>query len=90
MFSLHILNEDGDLTYSNFIYKPSMHPFKSIAEALIQQIPSNDSIVVFNKSYESMIIKSCIPFIPELSESLMNIRNRLFDLEVPFKKFGFI
>ncbi|MEC8678113.1 MAG: DUF2779 domain-containing protein [Candidatus Margulisiibacteriota bacterium] len=89
MFSLHILNETGDLAYSNFIYKPSMHPFKSIAEALIQKIPLNGSIVVFNKAYESMIIESCIPFTPELSESLMNIRNRLFDLEVPFKKFWF-
>ena len=86
MFSLHTLNERGDLTYSNFIYKPSMHPFKSIAEALIDRVPRNGSIIVFNKAYESMIIKSCIPFVPELSEQLKNLINRLYDLEVPFKK----
>lgn len=84
-FSLHI-DYGSSLDHHGFIADTDQIPHPQVLEQLKQRIPSSGSIVVFNKQYESMILKKLKLFSPQSSRFIDDLLKRLIDLEIPFKK----
>ena len=52
-------------------------------------MPANGNVIVFNKTFENMILKKLIVSFPEHEEKLQSIIDRIIDLQVLFKQFHY-
>jgi len=85
-FSLHVLEEGKKLPqHFEFIYTNDASPDVDFIKALIKFLPSNGSIIVWNKSFESNINKKLGERNPQYEKALEEINERIIDLEDPFK-----
>ncbi len=85
-YSLHYIeNEGGPLKHSEFLAVPGTDPRRALAEQLCADIPMNVCVTAYNKAFECTIIKRLADTFPDLSEHLLNIREHIFDLLVPFQ-----
>ena len=85
-YSLHYIEEEnGSLLHKEFLAEPGIDPRRSLAEALIKDIPMNVCILAYNMSFEKTVIKNLANIFPDLSKHLMNIHDNIKDLMIPFK-----
>ena len=85
-YSLHYIeNEGGELRHKEFLAVSGEDPRRDIAEALCRDIPMNVCITAYNKSFECTRLKELAATFPDLSEHLLNIRDHIVDLLVPFQ-----
>ena len=85
-YSLHILYEDGKLVHKEFLAEPDIDPRESLAKQLIEDIPRDVCSVAYNMSFEKNVIKKLAEVYPDLREHLLNIRDNMKDLMIPFYK----
>lgn len=83
-YSLHIEHEDGSLEHKEFL-GDSIDPRRAIAEALCRDIPMDACVLAYNKQFECGRIEELADLYPDLREHLLNMKNNVVDLLVPFK-----
>ncbi len=83
-YSLHYLEEDQELKHKEFLAAPGIDPRRSLAEALVRDIPKDVCTLAYNMSFEKTVIKNLAKRYPDLSSHLMNIHDHIKDLMIPF------
>ena len=86
-YSIHsIENEGAKIEHKEFLAEPGTDPRRAFAERLIEDVPPDACIVVYNKSFECTRLKELAGTFPDLRIQLLSIRDRIYDLMVPFQK----
>ena len=86
-YSLHYIEtEGGELKHKEFLAESGKNPLRDIAEQLCRDIPKNVCTMAYNKSFECTRIKELAELFPDLSDHLLNIRDHIVDLLVPFQQ----
>lgn len=78
-WSVHTLDEQGVLGHREFLHEGTDDPRRAFAESLLEVLGQQGSIVVYSP-YESRIIRETAQALPNLSEDLDQLQERLFDL----------
>ena len=85
-YSLHYIeNESGDLKHTEFLGASGEDPRRALAEQLCNDIPMNVCVTAYNKAFECTRLRELAESFPDLSEHLLNIRDNIIDLLVPFQ-----
>ena len=85
-YSLHYIErEGGDLKHREFLAESGTDPRRALAERLCADIPMNVCVTAYNKAFECTRIKELAETFPDLAEHLLNIRDNIVDLLVPFQ-----
>ena len=85
-YSLHYIEQEGgELKHKEFLAKSGTDPRRELAERLCEDIPMNVCVTAYNKAFECPRIKELAETFPDLSEHLLNIRDNIKDLLVPFQ-----
>ena len=85
-YSLHVKkSEKSPLEHYEFLAKAGIDPRRSLAESLVNDIPKDVCTIAYNMSFEKTVIKHLSELYPDLSEHLLNIRDNMKDLMIPFK-----
>lgn len=85
-YSLHYIEaEGGALKHKEFLAESGTDPRRSLAERLCEDIPMNVCVTAYNKAFECTRIKELAEIFPDLAEHLLNIRDNIVDLLVPFQ-----
>ncbi|NVK24438.1 MAG: DUF2779 domain-containing protein [Gammaproteobacteria bacterium] len=88
-YSLHIEEQNGEISHKEFLADENLEPRKELAEAMLADVPQTGSIMAFNQSFEISRIKELAEFLPEYKEALLALVPRFVDLIEPFRKLGF-
>ncbi len=84
-YSLHyIVGENQKLEHKEFLAEAGVDPRRSLAEALVRDIPENVCVLAYNMSFEKSVIKNLASLFPDLEKPLMNIYEHIKDLMIPF------
>ena len=85
-YSLHyILEEGGEVLHKEFLSDDyDGNPMYGLCKQLCEDIPKDSCVLVYNKGFETARLKEMAPLFPELSEHLLNIKDNIIDLMVPF------
>ena len=85
-YSLHYIeNEGGELKHKEFLAESGTDPRRALAEQLCSDIPMGVCVTAYNKAFECTRIKELAETFPDLAEQLLNIRDNIVDLLVPFQ-----
>lgn len=84
-FSLHVLHADGALEHREFLAASHGDPRRPLAEALVRAIPRGACSVAYNMSFERMVIKELAAHYADLADRLLDIREHMHDLMIPFR-----
>jgi hypothetical protein len=85
-YSLHYQQaSDEEIKHLKFLAMPGIDPRREIAENLSGEIPDNACVIVYNKSFESGILRGLADAFPEYAEKLNKIIENIRDLIEPFK-----
>ena len=85
-YSLHYIErEGGEIKHMEFLAESGTDPRRALAEQLCADIPMNVCVTAYNKAFECTRIKELAETFPDLAEHLMNIRENIVDLLVPFQ-----
>jgi hypothetical protein len=85
-YSLHYIEEiDGKLKHKEFLGISGQDPRRALAEKLCKDIPMNVCVTAYNKAFECTRLRELAETFPDLSEHLLNIRDHIIDLLVPFQ-----
>lgn len=85
MFSVHTESRNGSLSHSDYLYEEPSDPRRSIAEQLIEKMGRVGSICMYSH-FERTQIRILANEYPDLKSDLLNILNRLVDLEPLVRK----
>ena len=86
-YSLHIRKKPGGrTTHKEFLAMPGSDPRRALAERLCEDIPAGGTVLVYNQTFEKTRLKELAQLYPDLSDSLLDIADRIADLIVPFRK----
>ena len=85
-YSLHYyLEENGELFHKEYLSEEydgdSMY---GLCKRLVEDIPRNTCVIVYNKSFEQPRLREMARLYPEFSEHLLNICDNIVDLAEPF------
>ena len=79
-FSLHVMNESGDLQHHEFLDLSGDDPRQFFARSLIECCGTHGPIFAYNASYEAGVMHKLAKRFPEYAPSLQAIIKRLVDL----------
>lgn len=79
-WSCHIQHDNGPLQHEEFLDTSGTDPRRGFAESLITVCGGAGSIIVYNQSFEKRIIRELAAMFPDLSERLLALNERIFDL----------
>ena len=86
-YSLHYIEAEGaELKHKEFLAIAGADPRRKLAERLIADIPINSCVIAYNMGFEKSVIKNLAEIYPDLSEHLLNIRENIKDLMIPFSQ----
>ena len=85
-YSLHYyLEENGELYHKEYLSDDyDGNPMYGLCKKLCEDIPKNSCVLVYNKSFEQPRLTEMAALFPEFREHLLNIRDHIKDLMVPF------
>lgn len=86
-WSCHIQYKDGTTIHQEFLDVSGNDPRRKFAESLIAACGSQGPVIVYNQTFEKGIIKKLADAYDDLSEALLAINNRVFDLLPVMKKY---
>lgn len=85
-YSLHIKeSKDKELIHKEYLLTEDYDNKEEVAKRLINDLGEKGSIIVYNKSFESNIIKKLSELTPMYKQQLLDLIERIVDLEIPFK-----
>jgi hypothetical protein len=87
-YSLHIQHEDR-VEHKEFLYLESGDPREDFIKNLINDIPSEGTILSFYKNYEVGRLDDIAKLFPQYSDNIELIKRRMDDLIIPFRNFYF-
>ncbi|MCG6536424.1 MAG: DUF2779 domain-containing protein [Syntrophales bacterium LBB04] len=86
-YSLHYQESPGDtLKHHEYLAKPNIDPRREVAEKLISEIPDGACVLVYNKTFEKMVLRSMAKWLPEHAGKIGVIIDNIRDLADPFRK----
>jgi hypothetical protein len=86
-YSLHILeHEGGKLIHKEHLGISGTDTMRPLAEQLCKDIPMNVCTLAYNKGFECTRIKEMAEAFPDLAEHLLNIKDHIADLLIPFQQ----
>ena len=86
-YSLHYqLEKGGELFHKEFLAEVGADPLRSIAEAIVRDIPENVCVVAYNSAFEKTRLAELAEMFPDLASHLWNVHNHLDDLMIPFQQ----
>jgi hypothetical protein len=89
-YSLHIQEEkNGKLQHISYLAKGKKDPRKSFMKSLIKNLGDKGSVVVYNQSFEKMILRQLGEKFLEYQDWVSSIDKRIVDLLVPFRNFDY-
>lgn len=89
-YSLHYIeHEGGELKHTEYLGVSGKDPRRALAEQLCKDIPMNVCVTAYNKAFECTRLRELAETYPDLSEQLLNIRDNIIDLLVPFQSGWF-
>jgi hypothetical protein len=88
-FSLHIEHQDGTIEHKEFLSTTKEDPRIELIKKMKEYLGDKGDILVYNKSFEQMIIRDLQRDFPEFRENAQNYLERLSDLAEPFKNFHY-
>jgi hypothetical protein len=84
-YSLHYIeSEGGEIKHKEFLGVSGEDPRRALAEQLVKDIPTDACVLAYNMGFEKGRIKELAELFPDLSNSLMKIRDNVKDLIDPF------
>lgn len=84
-YSLHYIEkEDGELKHKEFLAEAGVDPRRNLAERLVADIPKDVCVLAYNMSFEKSRLTELAKAFPYLAEKLINIRDNIKDLMIPF------
>ena len=85
-YSLHYIEEEGgELMHKEFLGVSGEDSRRKLAEKLCVDIPKDKCVTAYNKAFECSRLTELAESFPDLSEHLLNIRDHIVDLLVPFQ-----
>ena len=86
-YSLHIINEDGSpLEHKEFLGEVNdENLIKNFAERMIEDLPEDGSVIVYNKGFESGRNRQIGEMYPDLKDEMDRINGNMVDFMVPFR-----
>ena len=86
-YSLHIIEEEGaPLEHKEFLAEVDDEDFiRNFAESMIENLPEDGSVIVYNKSFESSVNRKIGELYPDLADEMARINHNMVDFMVPFK-----
>lgn len=85
-YSLHIEQKDGTLEHKEYLAIDGIDPREQIAKRLVEDIPSDVTVLAYNMSFEKGVITKLAESHIDLSRQLLIINENMKDLMVPFQK----
>jgi hypothetical protein len=85
-YSLHIECKDKPLQHKEFLAQEGTDPRYKLAQRLVEDIPSDVTVLAYNMGFEKGVIKKLAQMYDELSPHLMKIHDNIQDLMIPFQK----
>ncbi|MGB5275627.1 MAG: DUF2779 domain-containing protein [Gammaproteobacteria bacterium] len=86
-WSCHIQDEDGVTEHEEFLDVSGHDPRRKFAESLIAVCGTCGPVIVYNQQFEKGIIKYLATSFTDLSDALLAINQRVFDLLPVMKKY---
>jgi hypothetical protein len=84
-YSLHIMEEDGDVRHVEYLHEETSDPSEEVAKRLVNHIGGKGSVVVYYANMERGILQYLADRFPQYADALNSMVNRIWDLEVLFK-----
>lgn len=88
-YSLHIVNEDGDMSHMEFLGDENKDPRRELSERMLNDLPGTGSIMAYNQSFEITRIRELADLFPDLRAELLALTERFVDLIIPFRNLGY-
>lgn len=85
-FSLHTLNQDGNLEHHEFLHLDRTDPSDHLIKALKESLPPQGSIVVWDKTLEESVHNHLAKLRTQNLLFLLELNQRLFDLQQIFRQ----
>jgi hypothetical protein len=85
-YSLHVMDEEGNLTHKEYLHDTNTNPAESIIEHLQQDIGNKGSIIVWNKTFECSRHKDYAKLYPAHASFFEDLNERTIDLADIFSK----
>ncbi|MCB9219861.1 MAG: DUF2779 domain-containing protein [Ignavibacteriales bacterium] len=86
-YSLHYQkSKQSKLEHKEFLAETGVEPRISFLKNLLEDTKSVGKIIVYNKSFEIMILNSIATDFPEFSKEIDELIDRIIDLMIPFQK----
>ncbi len=86
-YSLHYLEkENAELQHYEYLAPVHVDPRKELLENLLNKIPENACVLVYNKTFEIGVLNNLAKWFPEYSEQIENIVRNIRDLMIPFRR----
>jgi len=87
-YSLHIIQEKGaPLEHKEFLADINdKNLIRTFADSMIENLPEDGSVIVYNKGFESSVNKKLGEMFPDLNPEIERINGNMVDLMVPFRQ----
>lgn len=79
-FSLHVELEDGTMKHEDFLDLTGSSPLAALVERLLDAMPSQGPVIVWNQSFEGARLRELAQAFPQHARRLSAIEARLLDL----------
>lgn len=86
----YYLEDGGELYHKEYLHdKYDENPMLSLCEHLVEDIPLNSCVIVYNETFEKSRLKEMADTFPQYKENLLNIRDNIIDLMVIFRNHDY-
>ncbi len=85
-YSLHIEHKDTHLEHKEFLAEEGIDPRYELAKRLVEDIPTNVTVLAYNMGFEKGVIRKLAAMFDEFASKLMAIHDNIQDLMTPFQK----
>jgi len=85
-YSLHIEYANGSVEHKEFLAEDGVDPRYELARRLVEDIPTNVTVLAYNMSFEKSVNTKLADQFPEFKEHLLAINENVKDLMFPFQK----
>jgi hypothetical protein len=89
-YSLHIVDEENNITHHEYIHTSKEEPSKTFIEDLLDKIGDKGTVISWYKPFENSRNKELAKLQPEYKKRLLDINSRTFDLMEIFKKQHYV
>ena len=79
-FSLHLERRGGRMTHHEFLSCDGSDPRRACAEALVEHVPEDATIIAYNASFERRVLRDLAEAFPDLSPRLEAMADATVDL----------